>query len=166
MLMNDTVMVYFDPGRKTRLKTDAGPGGIAATMKQYDPEAKRWWPVTYPSRAFTDAESRYLQQEKEAIAVKWGIFANQIYLYGMGNTLEVDTDHKPLVPLLSGYTTTAPLCIEKIRVHLQGFNYRLNYIPGRKEDRGTMKQATIHGIQSHWLCKLRDRPVRAKLNLS
>ena len=57
------VMAYFDPGRKTRLKTDAGPGTMAATMKQYDPEAKRWRPVTYRSRAFTDTESRYSQLE-------------------------------------------------------------------------------------------------------
>ena len=46
MLTDETVRAYFrspyfDPGRKTRLKTDAGPGGMAATMKQYDPEAKR-----------------------------------------------------------------------------------------------------------------------------
>ena len=54
MVTDDTVMAYFDPRRKTRLKTDAGPGGMAATMKQYDPEAKRWRPVTYRSRAFTD----------------------------------------------------------------------------------------------------------------
>jgi len=41
MLTDDTVMAYFDPRRKTRLKTDTGPGGMAAAMKQYDPEAKR-----------------------------------------------------------------------------------------------------------------------------
>ena len=46
MLTDETVRAYFrspyfDPGQKTRLKTDAGPGGMAATMKQYDPEAKR-----------------------------------------------------------------------------------------------------------------------------
>ena len=64
--------------------------------------------------------------------MEWGIFAYQIYLYGMGNTFEVDADHKPLVPLLSGYRTTAPLRIERICVRLQGFNYRLNYVPGKK----------------------------------
>lgn len=89
MLTDDTVMAYFDPGRKTRLKTDAGPGGMAATMKQYDPEVKRWRPVTYRSRVFTDTESRYSQLEKEAKAVEWGIFANQIYLYGMGTRLSL-----------------------------------------------------------------------------
>jgi len=50
----------------------------------------------------------------------------------MGDTFEVDTDHKPLVPLLSGYRTTAPLHLERIRVRLQGFNYRLNYVPGKE----------------------------------
>ena len=51
----------------------------------------------------------------------------------MGDTFEVDTDHTPLVPLLSGYRTTAPLRLERMRVRLQGFNYRLNYVPGKKE---------------------------------
>ena len=65
--------------------------------------------------------------------MKWRIFANQIYLYGMADTFEVDTYHKPLLPLLSGYRTTAPLCLERIRVRLKGFKYRLNYVPGKKE---------------------------------
>jgi len=47
MLTDDTVMAYFGPRRKTRLKTDAGPGGMTATMKLYDPEARRWRPVTF-----------------------------------------------------------------------------------------------------------------------
>jgi len=70
MWTDDTVMAYFDPRRKTRLKTNARPGGMAAAMKQYDPEAKPWRPVTYRSRAFTDTESRYSQLEKEAKAVE------------------------------------------------------------------------------------------------
>ena len=110
MLIDDRVMTYFDPQLfKTRLKTDAGPSGMAATMMQYDPEAKQWQPVTYHSRAFTDTKTRHSQLEKEAKAAERGIFSIQIYLYGMRNTFEVDTNHKPLVPLLSGYRTTAPL---------------------------------------------------------
>ena len=64
--------------------------------------------------------------------MEWSIFANQIYLYGMGNMFEVDNDHKLLVPLLSGYRTTAPLRIERIHIRLQGFNYCFNYVPGKK----------------------------------
>ena len=65
--------------------------------------------------------------------MEWGIFANQIYRYGVGDTFEVDTDQKPLVPLNSGYRTTAQLRIERIHVRSQGFNYRHNYVPGKKE---------------------------------
>ena len=163
MLTDDTVMAYFDPRRKTRLKTDAGPGGMAATMKHYDPEAKRWRPVTYRSRAFTDTESRYSQLEKEAKAVvEWGIFANQTYLYGMGGTFEVDTDHKPLVPLLSGYRTTAPLR-EDTRPPTR-LQLSITY-PERRREQRTIKQTAIHSIQSHWIRK-RARPVKPKLNLS
>ena len=103
-------------------------------MKQYNSLAKRWRPVTYRSRAFTDTESRYLQIEIDAKAVEWGIFANQIFLYGLGDVFEVDTDRKPQVPLLSGYRTTAPLRMERMRVRLQGFNYRVNYVPGKKAE--------------------------------
>ena len=36
------------------------------------------------------------------------------------------------MPLLSGYRTKAPLRLERMRVRLQGFNYRVNYVPGKK----------------------------------
>ena len=125
-------MAYFDPQRQTKLKTDAGPQSIAATMKQYHPQAKRWRPVTYWSRALTDTETRYSQLEKEAKAVEWGVFANQIYLYGLRDTFDIDTDHKPVVPLFASHKITAPLRIERMRVRLQDFSYRLNYVAGKK----------------------------------
>ena len=159
-------MAYFDPRRKTKLKTDAGPGRMAVTMKQLDPEAKRWPPVTYRSRAFTDTEGRYSQLEKEAKAVEWGIFANQIYLYGIGDTFEVDTDHKPLVPLPLGYRTTAPLRLERMCIRLQGFNFCLNYVPGKKEG-AENKKADYHSRHPEPLTTLKKtHPVKNKPNLS
>ena len=56
--------------------------------------------------------------------MEWGIFAN---------TFEVDTDHKPLAPLLSGYRTTAPLHIERICLSLQ---LPPHYIPGKEGAEG------------------------------
>ena len=131
LLSGDTVMAYFDPKRKTQLKTDAGPNGIAVTLKQYDTQVRRWRPITYRSRALTEVEQRYSQLEKEAKAVEWGILANQIYLYGLRDAFRVDTDHKPLVPLLTSHRATAPLRVERMRIRLQGFNFHLNYVPGK-----------------------------------
>ncbi|PFX21298.1 Retrovirus-related Pol polyprotein [Stylophora pistillata] len=132
LLSGHTVMAYFDPHRKTKLVTDAGPHGLAVTLKQYDPQARQWRPVTYRSRALTNTKTRYSQLEKEAKAVEWGVLTNQIYLYGLRDTFEVDTHHKPLLPLFAGHKVTAPLRIERMRVRLQGFDYKLNYVPGKK----------------------------------
>jgi len=55
------------------------------------------------------------------------VFANQIYLYGLRETFELDTDHKSLVPLFASHKATAPLRIEWMSVRLQ-----LNYMAGKK----------------------------------
>ena len=80
----------------------------------------------------TDTETRYSQLEKAAEAVEWGVLVNQIFFYGLGDTFEVDTDHKPLLPLFASHKVTAPLRIERMRVRLQGFDYKLNYVTGKK----------------------------------
>ena len=55
-----------------------------------------------------------------------------IYFYGLRDTFEVDTDHKPLLPLFASHKVTAPLQIERMRVRLLGFDYKLNYVPRKK----------------------------------
>lgn len=62
------------------------------------------------------------------------MLANQMYLYGFRDTFEVDTDHKPLIPLFANHKATAPLRINQMRVRLQGFNYKLNYVRGKEGD--------------------------------
>ena len=97
--------------------------------------------------------------------MEWGIFANQIYLYGMGDTFEVDTDHKPLVPLLSGYRTTAPLHLERMRVRLQGFNYRLNCLP-RKKEGSENNEADYHSRHPEPLATQKSQASKTQQNLS
>ena len=55
-----------------------------------------------------------------------------IYFYGLRDTFEVDTDHKPLLPLFASHKVTAPLQIERMRVRLLGFDYKLNYVPRKR----------------------------------
>lgn len=102
-------MAFFDPHRKTKLMTDAGPHGLAVALKQYDSHAGRWKHVTYRSRALTHTETSYSQLEKEAKSIEWGVLANQNYLYGLRDTFEIDTDHKLLLPLFGSHKVTASL---------------------------------------------------------
>jgi hypothetical protein len=71
-----------------------GLGGVL-TQKQLDDS---WRPVVFISRSLSEAESRYAQIEKEALAVTWTCERLCGYVYGLD--LKIRTDHKPLITLL------------------------------------------------------------------
>ena len=57
---------------------------------------QQWKPVAYASRSMT--EISYAQIEKEALATTWA--CERFYDYILGMKIHIETDHKPLVPLL------------------------------------------------------------------
>ena len=79
------------------MSADASSYGLGAvlTQKLEDGERKA---VAYISRALTPVEQRYAQIEKEALATTWACERLSDYL--IGKTFHIETDHKPLVPLL------------------------------------------------------------------
>ena len=58
-----------------------------------------WHPDAYASRAMSPTEQRYAQIEKEALGITWASERFTDYLIGL--EFHIETDHKPLVPLLS-----------------------------------------------------------------
>lgn len=81
------------------LRFTSRPQGLAVTLKQYDPQARQGRPVIYRSRALTDTKTRYSQLEKEPKAIEWGVLTNQIYLYGLTDTFEIDASQTVSVPV-------------------------------------------------------------------
>ena len=65
------MLSYFDTKLPTVLVVDASPHGLGAilTQKKIDGEISV---IEYGSRALTDAESRYIQTEREALSICWG----------------------------------------------------------------------------------------------
>ena len=93
-------MVHFDPDRETKLWTDGGPEGCqgCVTQKYEHPQyGVQWRPVAHIARAWTEAEKRYSQIEKESLALYAMTVTNRMYLLGKPFTIAVD--HKPLLPL-------------------------------------------------------------------
>ena len=88
-------------------------------------------PVAFASRALTDAEQRYAQIEKEALAICWA--AEKFYYYLAGRYFHVETDHKPLVSVMSEKELAKlHLRVQRFRLRMMKFSYDVTYTPGEK----------------------------------
>ena len=104
------------------------PFGLGAVLLQK--EESEWKPVAYASRSMTETERRYAQIEKEALAITWAF--EKFSSYVLGKSISVETDHKPLVPLLSSkHLDTLPVRILRFRLCLDHFDYVINHVPGK-----------------------------------
>lgn len=96
-LTRPTVLSLYDPSLPAKISADASSYGVGAVLLQQT--NGDWKPVAYACRAMSEAEKRYAQIEKEALATTWACERFSNYL--LGRHFHVETDHKPLVPLLS-----------------------------------------------------------------
>ncbi|RXN14803.1 ATP-dependent DNA helicase PIF1 [Labeo rohita] len=128
-LSSPKALAQYSNTAETKVAADASPYGIGAilTQKQAD---NSWQPVTYISRGLTDTEKRYAQIEKEALAVTWACERLTSYLQGLHFTLQ--TDHKPLVPLLSTRgLDDLPSRVLRFRLRLLRYDYNIVHVPGK-----------------------------------
>ncbi|CAB4027951.1 Hypothetical predicted protein, partial [Paramuricea clavata] len=95
-------------------------------------ENNEWKPVSYISRALTYTESRYSQIEKECLAFTWACERSSDYI--LGKSFSGETDHKPLVPLLTTHTLDqVPPRIQRFRMGLMRFNLeKMTHVPGKQ----------------------------------
>lgn len=93
-------------------------------------ENMQWHPVAYISRSLSETEQQYAQVEKEALAITWACERLSSYLIGVQFTIE--TDHKPLLPLLGTKALDdLPPRIERFRLRLLRFIYNIVHVPGK-----------------------------------
>lgn len=91
------MLKYHDLHKSTRISADTSQYGLGAVLLQQ--HAESWQPVAYASRALTSAETNYAQIEKELLACPYACEMFQEYVYGQ--SFEVETNHKPLVSIMS-----------------------------------------------------------------
>ena len=133
-LCSDRVVVPFDTALPTRLYVDSSYAGTQATVAQEHivKEQSYWRPVEHTSRAWTPAESRYSQMERESNGILTGMCMNRMYT--LGTHVEVVTDHEPLIPIYSdeGSSKERPLRVDSHRRKLLPFDYNVIYQPGKE----------------------------------
>ena len=79
---------------------------------------------------FDRNRGRYAQIEKEALALTWS--CEKFSYYILGSKFEIETDHKPLVPLLSSkHLNDLPPRVLRFRLRMAKFNYNISHVPGK-----------------------------------
>ena len=129
-LTSEKVMAHWCQDRDTELIVDRGPEGLAATLYQKETDTGFWKPVNYTSRTQTKTEQRYSQIEGESLAIHFGVTSNRMYLYGF--LFIVITEHQPLTSLYNNVKKAGPARVERHKLKLQGFDFKVIYRSGSK----------------------------------
>ena len=128
-LSSGEMLARYDTNLETSLSADASSYGLGAVLRQKQPGGE-WHPTAYISRAMSKAEEKYVQIEKEALASTWACERLQEFL--LGKRFHIETDHKPLIPLLSSKPLDElPLRVQRFRLRLMRFDFSIAHVPGK-----------------------------------
>ena len=127
LVSSEPVLKFFDPTKPIKISTDASRCGLGAVLQQLHGE--KWFPVAYASRSITDCESRYATIVLETLGMTFACERFQQYIYGQ--QFEVETDHKPLVSIFKKSLIDSPPRIQRLRLRLQKYDFKLSYVPGK-----------------------------------
>ena len=122
------MLAHYDVHAKTKISADASAYGLGAVLLQSQ-DGVTWQPVAFASRSLNETELRYAQIEKEALAIVYA--CEKFSEYVLGKVILLETDHKPLVPLLGSKSLDIlPPRVLCFRIRLMRFQYSINHVPG------------------------------------
>ena len=112
-------------------------------------ERENWKPIAYASKSMSETEKRYSQIEEEALALVWTCekFAD----YVIGKQIQIETDHKPLVPLLgTTQRDSLPPRVLRFQLRLTRFDYSIAHVPGMYfYTADTLSRALIKSVDAY-----------------
>lgn len=117
------VLQYYNLNVPCTISVDASNSGVGAVLLQND------MPVAYASKAFTSSQMSWAQIEKELYAIVFG--CERFRQYVIGQTFIIESDHKPLVPILKKLISEIPIRLQKMQMRLQAFDFKIVHKPGK-----------------------------------
>lgn len=122
-LVSPPTLKYYDVNKPVKITSNASQHGLGAACLQDEA------PIAYASRTLTPTKKRYAQIEKELLAVVFACskFNDDIY----GKHIQIETDHQPLVSILSKSLHTAPARLQHMMLRLQKYTFQLIYKKGK-----------------------------------
>jgi len=126
LICSAPILAPFDPYKPIEVHTDASNIGVGAVLQQPDHDG-RLHPVAFASRLLTPAESRYITQEIECLALVYALKKFHVYLFGQEFT--VFTDHQALLNIRTSSSPSARIIRWSLLIQQYWFN--VVHVPGR-----------------------------------
>ncbi|KAK2146392.1 hypothetical protein LSH36_611g03056 [Paralvinella palmiformis] len=117
------ILTYFDVNKPITVQSDSSEKGMGAVLLIQDSR-----PVVYASRALRDTETKYVQVEKEMLAIVWSL--ERFHQYTFGKHIVVQSDHKPLESLMCKPLSKAPRRLQGMMMHLMKYDTEIIYTKG------------------------------------
>ncbi|XP_054267309.1 uncharacterized protein K02A2.6-like [Macrosteles quadrilineatus] len=129
LLTSAPQLAFYDPRLPTLVSADASSYGLGGLLLQKHHDGK-FRPVSYISRSLTEAEKSYSNIEREALAITWA--CDKLRDYIIGREIVIETDHKPLVKILSSKNLDdiTPR-LQRMRLRMMRYSYSVTYTPGK-----------------------------------
>jgi len=123
-LADKPILKLPDVEREFTVRTDASNRAIGCVLLQEYEGVMH--PIAYASKKLTEREMKYAVEEREALALIWGIQKYNRYLYGREFVME--TDHLGLQYLKTGNVRNAR--VMRWNLALQDYKFKVHYIKG------------------------------------
>ena len=142
-ICSQRVLAHYDVNAQSKISADASAYGLGAVLLQSQ-DGVTWQPVAFASRSLSETEMRYAQIEKEALALVYA--CEKFSDYVLGKPILLETDHKPLVPLLGNKSLdTLPPRVLRFCIRLMRFQYSISHVPGKTLYMAdTLSRAPLH----------------------
>ena len=123
MIVDSPVLSFYDPNKELTLENDASEYGLGTALIQ---DGR---PIAFASRSLSTTERNYASIEKELLAVVHGL--TKFHHFTFGRSVNVITDHKPLVSIVNKPLFRAPKRLQAMLLRLQEYNFEMSYKSGK-----------------------------------
>lgn len=130
-IASDRVLVPYDPLLPLTVACDASPTGVAGVLSHVIDGEER--PISFVSRALTQAERNYSQLDREAVAIVFAV--DKFFTYLHGRQFVLITDNKALTRILHQDAKLPAMTSARLlryAIYLSGFNYKIQHREGNK----------------------------------
>ncbi|XP_062538906.1 uncharacterized protein K02A2.6-like [Armigeres subalbatus] len=126
-MQSNSCLVHYSPELPLLLATDASPYGVGAALSHLMPDGTER-PIQFASQTLNRVQQKYMQVDKEAYAIIFGVKKFFQFLYGRKFTLITDNqaiskifgEHKGL-PVMSA------IRMQHYATYLQSFDYEIRF---------------------------------------